>query len=231
MKVGQVANEPGVEHILEGSVRKSGNRVRITAQLISATDGFHLWSERYDRELVDIFAVQDEISASIAAVLKTRLMARPDIGKAYTPNVAAYEAYLKALHYKWKHTSPESLQKSRECYEEAARLDSRFALPYAGRAEYHHIISSFLTDPREGATLGRQAAQKALELDPSLPEAHAWLGIFAVWVDLTGSRPNGGLIWHFHGSQSRRTCGICMGISISVRWESTGSGGSAPAPA
>jgi TolB-like protein/Tfp pilus assembly protein PilF/predicted Ser/Thr protein kinase len=183
VRVAQIATELGVEHILEGSVRKGGNRVRITAQLISASDGFHLWSDRYDRELTDVFAVQDEISASIAAALQAKLVTGPGGRRIHTPKIAAYESYLKAIHYKWKHTSPENLEKSRECYEQAAMLDPQFALPHAGLAEYYHIRASFLMDPREGAALGRRAAQRALELDPSLPEAHAWLGIFAVWAD------------------------------------------------
>ena len=182
-KVAQIANELGVEHILEGSVRKGANRIRITAQLIGAADGFHLWSERYDRELTDVFALQDEISASIAAILKNKLMAGHEGGRSYVPNIAAYEAYLNAVHHQWKRTSSESLEKSRECYELAAKLDPGFALPHAGLAMYYHIASSFMIDPREGVVLGRQAAQKALELDPSLPDAHAWLGIFAVWAD------------------------------------------------
>jgi serine/threonine-protein kinase len=183
VKVAQIASELGVEHILEGSVRKGGSRIRITAQLIGAADGFHLWSERYDRELTDVFAVQDEISASIAAILKNKLMAGPEGGRNYTPNIAAYEAYLNAIHHLWNRTSPESLEKSREYYELAARLDPGFALPHAGLALYYHIVSSSFLDPRQGVVLGRQAAQKALELDPSLPEAHAWLGIFAAWAD------------------------------------------------
>jgi tetratricopeptide (TPR) repeat protein len=165
------------------NIRKGGNRIRITAQLIGAADGFHLWSERYDREITDVFAVQDEISASIAAILRNKLMAGPEGGRSYTPNIAAYEAYLNAVHHQWKRTGLESLEKSRECYEQAAKLDPRFALPHAGLAMYYHIASSFFIDPRQGLALGRQAAQKALELDPTLPEAHAWLGIFAVCAD------------------------------------------------
>ena len=184
VKVAQIAHELGVEHILEGSVRKGGNRIRITAQLIGAADGFHLWSERYDRELTDVFAVQDEISGSIVAILKNKLMAAPEGGsRGYTPNIAAYEAYLNALHHQWKRTSPESLEKSREYYERAAKLDPGFALPHVGLAVYYHMACSCLIDPRLGVALARQALQKALELDPSLPEAHAWLGIFAIWAD------------------------------------------------
>jgi eukaryotic-like serine/threonine-protein kinase len=183
VNIAQIAAELGVEHILEGSVRKGGNRIRITAQLIGAADGFHLWSERYDRELTDVFAVQDEISASIAAILKNKLMATPESGRSYTPNIAAYEAYLNAVHYLWNRTSPEYLEKSRACYEQAAKLDPGFALPHVGLARHYHISASTVMDPRQAVALGRQAAQKALELDPSLPEAHAWLGIFAIWAD------------------------------------------------
>ena len=178
VKIVQIANELGVEHVLEGSVRKAGNRIRITAQLIKADDGFHLWSERYDRELNDIFAVQDEISAAIAAVLETRLAVRPEGRKRYTPKVAAYEAYLKARHYQWKVT-PEALLRSRELYQQAVALDPQFALPYAGLAEHYFIYSSFM-DARD---LGRESARRALDLDPALPEAHAWLGIFAAIFD------------------------------------------------
>ncbi len=121
---------------------KAGNRIRITAQLIGAADGFHLWSERYDRELTDVFAVQDEISASIAAILKSKLMAGPEGGRRYIPNIAAYEAYLKAHHHLWNRTGPESMEKSRACYEQAAKLDPGFALPHAGLAMYYHIASS-----------------------------------------------------------------------------------------
>src|ERR1035438_10391484 len=110
-------------------------------------------------------------------------MAGPEGGRNYTPNIAAYEAYLNAIHHLWNRTGPESLEKSRECYEQAAKLDPGFALPHAGLALYYHIVSSSFIDPRQGVVLGRQAAQKALELDPSLPEAHAWLGIFAAWAD------------------------------------------------
>src|SRR5262249_5726703 len=161
--------------------RKGGNRIRITAQLVGAADGFHLWSERYDRELTDIFAVQDEISASIAAVLKAKLTAGPETRKRHVPKVAAYQAYLKARHYEWTTPSPEWLEKTRECFEQAAALDPEFSLPYVGLAEYYHIVSTFLIHPRKAVALGRQAAQRALQLDPSLPEAHAWLGIFALW--------------------------------------------------
>jgi len=181
-KVAQIAQELGVEHILEGSVRKAGNRIRVTAQLIKASDGFHLWSERYDRELSDIFAVQDEVSSAIAAALKTRLSGKVEGRKQYVPTVAAYEAYLKGTHYLWRRTR-ENMERCREYYEEAIRLDPRFALPYSALATYYHIAASSFMDPREAVARGKENARKALELDPFMPEANAWLGIFAVVYD------------------------------------------------
>jgi serine/threonine-protein kinase len=181
-KVAQIAQELGVEHILEGSVRKAGNRIRVTAQLIKASDGFHLWSERYDRELSDIFAVQDEVSSAITAALKTRLSGKVEGRKQYVPTVAAYEAYLKGMHYLFKRTR-EDRERCRDCFEEAIRLDPRFALPYSALAMYYHIAASSFMDPREAVARGKENARKALELDPSTPEANAWLGIFAVVYD------------------------------------------------
>jgi serine/threonine-protein kinase len=182
-KVSQIAQELGVEHILEGSVRKAGNRIRVTAQLIKASDGFHLWSERYDRELSDIFAVQDEVAAAITGALRTKLSGKPEGRKQYTPNVAAYEAYLKGNHYLFSRTR-ESMERCRACYEEATKLDPQFTLPYSALATYYHISASSYMEPREAVARGRENARKALELDPSMPEANAWLGIFDIVYDL-----------------------------------------------
>jgi eukaryotic-like serine/threonine-protein kinase len=187
-KVPEMAHELGVEHVLEGSVRKAGNRIRVTAQLIKASDGFHLWSERYDRDLSDIFAVQDEIAGAITAALKPQLSGSPEARKQYKPNVAAYEAYLKGTHHLFRRARGEegtaALQRARECYEEAIRLDPQFALPYAALATYYHIAASTYMDRSEAVARGRENARKALEIDPSMPEAHAWLGIFALVYDL-----------------------------------------------
>jgi TolB-like protein/predicted Ser/Thr protein kinase len=184
--VAQIAHELGVEHILEGSVRKAGDRIRFTAQLINASDGFHLWSERYDRQLSDIFAIQDEVSGAITAALTTKLAGKPEVRKQYTPKVAAYEAYLKGMHYLWKRNLERrsAMERCRECLEEAIRLDSQFALPYAALTVYYHIAASSLLEPREAIVRGRESARRALELDPSMPEANAWLGIFAIVYDL-----------------------------------------------
>ena len=181
VKLSAIAHELGVEHILEGSVRKAGNRIRVTAQLIKAVTGFHLWSERYDRQLDDVFAIQDEISAAITAALKLKLAPARE---RHRPSLPAYEAYLKYRHYQWLFT-PDSLRLSREYLEQAIALDPRFALPYVGLADHHLALSSAGFMPaHEAMPRSRELAQRALDLDPELPDAHAMLGIVAGDYDL-----------------------------------------------
>jgi eukaryotic-like serine/threonine-protein kinase len=116
LDIRKIAEALGVAKILEGSVRRAGTRVRITAQLITAADGSHLWSQRYDREMADVFAVQDEVAAAIAGVLETKLGVQPAAPRQHTPKLAAYEAYLKARFYQWKFT-PGNLARAKEYYE------------------------------------------------------------------------------------------------------------------
>jgi serine/threonine-protein kinase len=179
----KIAETLGVANILEGSVRRAGNRLRITAQLITAADGSHLWSERYDRQIEDIFAVQDEIAAAIASELKLKFAPDPAARPRRQPNLQAYEAYLRYRHYQWSFT-PESLRRSRECLEQAIALDPEFALPYVGLAD-HHVAQTWVGMPADEAMpRARELAQRALELDPDLPEAHGMLGIVAGTYDL-----------------------------------------------
>jgi eukaryotic-like serine/threonine-protein kinase len=179
----RIAEALGVANILEGSVRKAGNRIRVTAQLITAADGSHLWSERYDRDVTDVFAVQDEIATAITGVLEAKLAPKTGGLKPHTPNVAAYEAFLKGRHYQWNEHTVAGLLKSREFYQQAISLDPSYAMPYAALAEYFHIAGSFTMAPSEAIARGREAARHALLLDPAMPEAHAWLGIFAIVYD------------------------------------------------
>ncbi len=181
----RIAEALGVVNILEGSVRKAGNRIRVMAQLIAAADGSHLWSERYDRDLTDIFAVQDEISAAIAKAWRSRwrLSSKSTALELHTPKLPAYEAYLRARHYQWR-TTPESLARSKECYEQAIALDPKFALAYVGFGDYFLFLAAAGLQPaRQAMPLVRQNAQKAVEFDPSLPEAHGMLGIVAGTFD------------------------------------------------
>jgi TolB-like protein/predicted Ser/Thr protein kinase len=178
--VRRIATTLGVTLVLEGSVRRAGGRLRVAAQLVDAADGAHRWSQRYDREMADIFAVQDDIAAAIAGALKLQLAPRPE---RRLPSLPAYEAYLRYRSYQWQFT-PEASRRSRECLEQALALDPEFALPYVGLADYHFALAAVGGSPsHEAMPRARQLAQRALEIDPELPEAHAMLGIVAGHYD------------------------------------------------
>jgi len=175
--VRRIGDKLDVTHLLEGSVRRSGSRIRVATELISACDGSHQWSERYDRELEYIFAVQDEIAAAIAAKLQMKLA---PARRAYAPKLAAYEELLKARHYlgKW---SPDAAAKWQECLKRAIALDPSFAVARCELAWFLFVlVSENLLAPHEGAALMKTQAEEALAVDPSLPEAHAVLGAVAV---------------------------------------------------
>jgi TolB-like protein/Tfp pilus assembly protein PilF len=181
--VREIAKALNVTHILEGSVRRSGSRVRVTAQLIDAADGSHLWSERYDRELNDIFAIQDEISAAIARALRVKL-SRDAAPERYAPKLDAYEAFLKARHQQVK-VAPESLELARRWYEQACELDPAFGMAHVGLGLYWLIQAHFGRHPARQCLLAARAeAQRALQIAPSLPEAHALLGLLAAMHDM-----------------------------------------------
>ena len=171
--ISQIANELKVENILEGSVRKSGNQVRVTAQLIKADDGYHLWSKTYDRELDNIFAIQDEIAQSIAEALKVTL----DIKTGATGNLMgttsteAYDAYLRGMN-QWHLRTDESLKNSIDLFEQAIAIDPQFAKAYAGLALTYAIIKDYTDMPvTEAFALTRNTAEKALALDSLSVEA------------------------------------------------------------
>ncbi|MEO6080494.1 MAG: TIR domain-containing protein [Steroidobacteraceae bacterium] len=187
-----IARTLGVENILEGSVRRSGNRIRVTAQLIAASDGSHLWSERYDRELVDVFAVQDEMSAAISAALKVRLSPKAPARQRHTPALPAYEALLKARYFHWKVT-PESMDQAQLFHEQAIALDPQYALAHADYAEFLLGRAAIGLSPmRKVASLIRTSAERALDLDSSVVEAHAPLCALAAAYDYD---------WHEAGRQ------------------------------
>ena len=179
----KIAEALGVATILEGSVRRSGNRIRVTAQLINAADGYHLWSQRYDREMADLFALQDEIAQAIASALQVKLSGAPAPFEQYKPNLPAYEALLKARHYLGSFR-PDLLPRIKEYFEQAIALDPKFALAHCEYGGYFGAMAVVGTLPANQALpMVRSLAQKALELDPSLPEGHAMLGMVAACLE------------------------------------------------
>jgi tetratricopeptide (TPR) repeat protein len=167
-----------VEHILEGSVRKAGNRIRVTAQLINAADGYSLWSQRYDREMTDVFAIQDEICRGIVDKLRVELATGSALVKRHTENLDAYNLYLKAHYHLFKFT-PESMARSKEYYEQAIAVDPHYALAWYGLAQFYYLLGFFEFMPLKAAnSLSSQAVSKALELNEMLPEAHALMGVY-----------------------------------------------------
>ncbi len=174
-----IAGALGVRTVLEGSVRKSGDRVRITAQLVNAEDGLHLWSETYDRNLDDIFVVQEEIARAIVEALEVQLAAGAALVERPTRNQAAYEEYLRG-RFLWNRRNVEPLQAAVEHFERAVDLDPEFALAWAGLADAHLTLAWYVTRTDWDALLesGREAAERALVIDPDLAQAHIALGLY-----------------------------------------------------
>jgi serine/threonine-protein kinase len=174
----KIAEALRVQHILEGSVRRSGNRIRVTAQLIHAGDGTHLWSERYDRDMTDVFAIQDEIGQAISEALKLRLVPR-----AKMVNIDAYHNYLKG-QYHFLRCTPESLAKAKKLFEQALAIDPNYAAAYSGLAVYYYTLATFGIEPAgKVAPSVKSAAEKALAIDPANSEAHSVLASIAAMFD------------------------------------------------
>lgn len=176
--VREIGARLNVSALLEGSVRKSGGRIRVAAQLVSTADGCHLWSERYDRQLTDVFAIQDGISAAIVEAMRPRLVGAAPPVRRHTENLAAYNLYLKA-RYCGNRGTEEALAESKKCFEEAIALDPDYALAYVGLAEQCWENAYWgLCTPREAARISMPLVLRALELDDTLATAHAVLGVF-----------------------------------------------------
>ncbi|MEJ2299137.1 MAG: hypothetical protein P8X94_11675, partial [Woeseiaceae bacterium] len=176
-----VAQQLNVEHVLEGSVRKSGTKVRITAQLIDAGTDRHVWSETYDRELDDIFAIQDEIAREVVDVLQVTLL-----GEAPTVRTTSTDAstlYLEGQHF-LERDLPSTWPKGLEAFEKALDIDPGYAPAWYGRARAMREMANFgLYDLHEGTELAREWAQRAVEIDPTLAVSWAWLAHFSLSYD------------------------------------------------
>jgi len=170
-----------VTHVLEGSVRKSGASVRITAQLIDTDDGYHLWSKTFDRKLDDIFAVQDEIASAVSNALKVELLGE-GLGQKYiggTSHTEAYQAYLKGMHYRNRGALRDTVRNAAAAFQKAIDLDPGYAKAYAGLAfAWNDLVWNGYENQEDGLRQMNLAAAKAIELAPDLADGHLALGLF-----------------------------------------------------
>jgi tetratricopeptide (TPR) repeat protein len=181
----EIARQLAVDAIVEGTVMRSADKVRITAQLIDARSDQHLWADSYERDLRDVFTLQDEVARRIASEIGTNLIAgqqlQPASGRALDP--VAHESYLRGNFY-WNQLNCNGFNKSRQYFEQAVNRDPAFARAYVGLAESYFALADWgCSSEPELIAKSKVAALKALELDPSLGEAHAWLGKLAFFYE------------------------------------------------
>lgn len=185
MDIREIGNSLNVANVLEGSVRKDGNKLRITIQLIRVDDGAHLWSDTYNRELKDIFRIQDEISLAIVEKLKMNLRgsAKGGILKRNTENTEAYQYYLKGLYF-YSMMTPEGNQKAQENYRKALETDPNYALVYSILGSNHIFagLQGFIP-PDVSVKYAREYTEKALEIDKTVPVAHSTMGAISQLYD------------------------------------------------
>jgi TolB-like protein/cytochrome c-type biogenesis protein CcmH/NrfG len=192
LAIPQIAGQLNVAHVLEGSVRKAGNEVRITVQLVRAEDGFHMWSETWHRTLDDVFSLQDEIAAEVAAQLQVTLLGvAPTVEKT---DPAAYALFLQARHLA-RQVTPGVFERSNTMYEQALEIEPDYAAAWAGLAD-NFIWQTYATyelPPDEGYPLVREAANRALAIDPEFAEAYGHLG----WIAMAYDGDLAAAAWHY----------------------------------
>jgi TolB-like protein/DNA-binding winged helix-turn-helix (wHTH) protein/Tfp pilus assembly protein PilF len=174
----QIAHELKVDAVIEGTVLRSSNRVRITAQLIEASTDKHLWAESYEGEAGDVLALQDEVATAIANHIRIKLSPeqRVTLSSSQVVNPGAHDAYLRG-RYLWEERTPEALRKAIEYFNDAIRKDPQYAQAYAGLANTYNVLSNHdISSPRDSYPKAKAAALKALEIDETLAEAHVALG-------------------------------------------------------
>ncbi|HWN88874.1 MAG TPA: adenylate/guanylate cyclase domain-containing protein [Chitinophagaceae bacterium] len=204
----EIGNKLGVSNILEGTVRRAGKKIRINVQLISAVDGYHIWSEAYDSELEDIFEVQDEIATKIVTRLKENFAIsdkKESIVKTPTENIEAYNLYLKGRYY-WNKSNPEDILRAIKTFEEAIKLDPNFALPYCALSYcYSFMGSSGLMPPTEAYPKAKDCTLKAIELDPNHAESHLSLATIKFYHN-----------WDFEGAEASLNKAQDLGLNSSL---------------
>ncbi len=179
----RIAEALGVTKVLEGSVRRSGDRIRVTAQLISAADGTHVWSERYDRSMADVFAIQDEIAQAIVKALQMKMAAKAAPLRAHTPALPAYEAFLRGRHLLFKFT-PDGWSRAKDWLDRAIALDPEYPEPHMAMGLGYFLMGFIgIRALRDMAPSVRAEAQRALALNPSDPQPHFLLGALAAAHD------------------------------------------------
>jgi TolB-like protein/Tfp pilus assembly protein PilF len=180
VEISEIGDKLRVANVLEGSVRRAGDRVRVSVQLVDVGNGFQLWSERYDRRMNDVFDLQDEIARAIAERLKVSLSGGV---KRSTENPTAYELYLKGRHY-WHQRLPTSMRLAIRCFEDAIKLDPRYALAYAGLADSYGILAAYAwISPNDARLPAHAAVTQAMTLAPSLWEVNFSRGFYACWLE------------------------------------------------
>lgn len=212
-KISEIAKELDVGTILEGSVRKAGDRARITVQLIDSGTSEHLWAESYDRELKDVFAIQSDISMTVAEALKVQLSSREKVtvGKEQTSSPEAHTLYLKGRYYLNERTK-ENSEKALKYFEQAVGVDPAFALAYSGLSDCFNIMADYgWREKNSSIALAKDYSLKALHIDDTLAEAHASLGLtlnaegshqfaemeFSKAIEL---RPNYPIVYHWYAN-------------------------------
>ena len=182
--VRKVGEQLGVANVLEGSVRKIGNRIRLNAQLVDVANGYHLWSETYDRQLEDVFAIQDEISRAIVDALKVRLVGETEqIVAPATEDIQAYNLYLKGRFFYHKYSESEYFRKALDFFQHALEKDPEFARAYSGIADVWTALADDWVAPEEAYPRAEENALKAVQLEPTLAEAYAALGKVRGWYE------------------------------------------------
>jgi len=206
--VREIGTKLGVSNILEGTVRRSGKKMRINVQLINTADGYHVWSEVYDSELEDIFQVQDEIAHKIVTRLKENFAIaekKESVIKPPTENIEAYNLYLKGRYY-WNRSNPEDTRRAIKTFEEVIQLDPNFALPYCSLSYcYSFMGSSGLMPPSEAYPKAKDYTLKAIELDPNHAESHLSLATIKFYHN-----------WDFEGAEASLNKAHDLGLNSSL---------------
>ena len=204
----RIAEALGVTKVLEGSVRRSGDRIRVTAQLISAADGTHIWSERYDRSMADVFAIQDEIAQAIVKALQMKMAAKAAAQRTHTPPLPAYEALLRGRHLLFKFT-PDAWSRAKEWLDRAIALDPEYPEPHMAMGLGYFLMGFIgIRALRDVAPSVRAEAQRALALNPSDPQPHFLLGSLAAAHD-------------YDWGEAKERFGLAMAasnVSADARW-------------